>query len=94
MAGAIVSANVGGAVAGQVVIPEPRSPSAVTWPDVVQKSIGDIADIFRNREQNKIDVRTEQLRVTQGPDLIRASLFGFPVIFLIVVFFLVRGRLF
>jgi hypothetical protein len=42
----IVSANVGGQVAGGVVIPEAITPSYATYPDVADKSTADLKQIL------------------------------------------------
>lgn len=52
MAGAIVSAPVGGAVAGQIVIPEAQGPWHFTWPDVIAKTAGDLVQgYFDSRDR-------------------------------------------
>lgn len=53
----ILSANVGGAVAGQIALPEPELASYATWPDILKKTTQDVIDLFldnyRNREEEE-----------------------------------------
>jgi hypothetical protein len=45
----IVSANVGGAVAGGAVIPQPVAAGYATWPDIVKKETADVFAILNDR---------------------------------------------
>jgi len=74
----IVSANVGGVVAGQVVIPSPESASYATWPDILKKTTSDVIDLFidnyRNREQEEDEASVPA--PAQSPTMSRPQLFG------------------
>jgi hypothetical protein len=87
--GQIVSANVGNAVAGGVVIPEPVPAGYATWPDILKKETADILAIFNDRVSrggdDPEDDRTMQGNGPSTPVVAKAAVFGFPVIVLIAV---------
>jgi hypothetical protein len=97
MAGQIVSANVGNAVAGGIVIPQPFPASYATWPDIIKKETGDVLAIFNDRLLRGGD-DPEDDRVMQGntpstPAVAKNAVFGLPVLVLIGVFvFMFLGR--
>ena len=62
----IVSAPVGGAVAGQVVIPEPAGAWHFTWPDVVAKTAGDLISGYFDSVRNP-DGADEEADYPRGP---------------------------
>jgi hypothetical protein len=97
MAGQIVSASVGGATAGGVVIPEPVGAAYATWPDLVKKEVADIFSIFNDRLErggdDPDDDRVMYGRSPSTPATAKAAVFGLPVLLLIgVLVFLLWKR--
>ena len=84
---AIVSANVGGMTAGQIVIPEPRLPSKATWPDIIKKTTADILAIFTNNLRSKKEKEEGMIGPPVAPGITptaggvrTAAVFGLPVL--------------
>lgn len=89
MPGQIVSANVGGALAGGVVLPVPAGPAYATWPDLFKKEVGDIFAIFNDRlergGEDPDEDRTMMAGAPSTPATAKAAVFGLPVLLMIGV---------
>lgn len=97
MAGQIVSASVGGATAGGVVIPVPVGAAYATWPDLLKKEVSDIFAIFNDRlargGEDPDDDRTMMAGAPSTPAVAKSAVFGLPVLLLIgVAIFLLWKR--
>jgi len=89
MAGQIVSASVGGATAGSVVINEPVGAAYATWPDLLKKEVSDIFAIFNDRlergGEDPDDDRTMSGGAPSTPVVAKAAVLSFPVLLMIGV---------
>lgn len=96
MAGQIVSASVGGATAGSVVINQPVGPAYATWPDLLKKEAADIFTIFNDRlergGEDPDDDRTMSGGAPSTPVVAKSAVLGFPVVLLIGVLLLLLWR--
>lgn len=85
----IVSANVGGAVAGGIVLPQPIAAGYATWPDIFKKETSDIFAILNERiraggeDPDDYDGSgPSSRRITQSQGVRTAGLLSLPVLML------------
>lgn len=92
MPGFIVSANVGNAVAGGVVIPQATPAAYATWPDILKKTTQDITAIFLDRlergGEDPDEDRVQPAGTSPGstPAVARAAVFSLPVLIIAGLF--------
>lgn len=99
MAGAIVSSNIGNAIAGGIVIPQPVPASYATWPDIAKKEAADVLAIFNQRlnlggeDPDDLPDGGNGTQPVIGQPIARtAALLSPAVIALVVIFFLLYHK--